>query len=75
MLLRTSILALFLSFVFGQAVSAQAILTTDVKGRIEIGASVSIYSDPTKSLRIEDILANNALPFIPQKHDQIMLVS
>lgn len=73
MLLRTSILALFLSFVFGQAVSAQAILTTDVKGRIEIGASVSIYSDPTKSLRIEDILANNALPFIPQKHDQIMV--
>ena len=73
MLFRTTILTLLLSLFAGKATATQPILVPDVQGRVEIGTYVSIFSDPSKSLRIEDILGDSTLRFIPQTHDQIMV--
>lgn len=73
MLFRTTILTLLLSLLVGKAAAAEVILAPEVQGRVEIGTYVSIFSDPSKSLGIADILRDNKLSFIPQQHDQIMV--
>ncbi|MBX2876579.1 MAG: response regulator [Saprospiraceae bacterium] len=73
MLLRTLIFIVGLSFLSGKTLVAQAILAPAIQGSVKIGTYVYVFSDDSKSLQIEDILRDNALPFTRQQHDQIMI--
>ncbi len=73
MLLRTLIFIVGLSFLSGKTLVAQTILAPAIQGSVKIGTYVYVFSDHSKSLRIEDILRDNALPFTRQQHDQIMI--
>lgn len=73
MLLRTLIFTLLFSCHTGTLLIAQALLIPRIHESAQIGTYVSVFSDTTKSLGIEDILSIPTLPFVKQQHDQVMV--
>jgi len=73
MLLRTLIFALLFNFHARSAVIAQAVLVPSIHEGAQIGTYVSVFSDASKSLGVEDILRDATLPFIRQGHEQVMV--